>query len=503
MVWLDKKVLIIGAGVGGLAAAVRLLGKGYKVEIYDKEKSVGGKVNFIEENGFRFDLTASIFMTPDIYKDVFKYVGKDYKNYLKLEKLDPIYRAYYADGSQYDFSSDLVKLTKTLESISKEDSIGYLKLLSDVYEKYLIADEFFLQKTFDNVTEFINPVTVSQALKIKTLSNTYDFISRYVKSEKLRQYLCFQSMYVGSSPYDSPNIYTLIPAVSHIYGLWHLKGGMYSYIEALEKIIIELGGSINTNVNVEEILISQEKAMGIRTSSETKLGDIIICNADFPYAVKELIKDEKPKGIYTDEKISSMKYTCSNFILYLGLKKKYDQLLVHNFYFGDEFKKNIEAIFKGFLPEKPSLYIYCPSRIDKSMADRSKECLNAVVRVPNLLFNNIKWDVNTINLFRNKIIQTIKKIKGLEDIEKNIILEKYLTPKDFEKLFNSYGGTAYGLSHTLTQTNYFRPQVKSPTVENLFFVGSSVHPGTGVSIVLLSSKLAVEEILKDNKIGKN
>lgn len=495
---MGKKVLIIGAGVGSLATAVKLLSRGYEVEIYEKEERVGGKVNLIQTDNFQFDLTASILMTPDIYKDVFKYANKDYNDYLEFIKLDPIYRAYYADGSSYDFSSDLVELTKTLESISKKDSIGYLKLLSDVYEKYLITDKYFLQNTFDNIIDFLNPITISKALKIKTISSTYEFVSRYVENEKLRQYLCFQSMYVGNSPYDSPNIYTLIPTVSHLYGLWHLKGGMYSYIKALEKIITELGGTININTNVEEILISQNKAIGIKTTNNTEIGDIIICNADFPYVMKELIKDKKAKGIYTDEKISTMKYTCSNFILYLGLKKKYNQFLVHNFYFGDEFRKNIEAPFKGYLPEKPSLYIYCPSRIDKSMVRKNKECLNIMVRVPNLLFNNINWDSNAINLYRNKIIQTIKKIQGLEDIEENIIYERYLTPKDLLKSFNTYGGTAYGLSHTLAQTNYFRPQVKSPTIENLYFVGSSVHPGTGVSIVLLSSKLVVQEVLKDD-----
>lgn len=495
---MNKKVIIIGSGVGGLAAAVRLLSDGYNVEIYEKEKSIGGKVNTIQTNDFRFDLSASILMTPEIYIDVFNYANKDYKKYLDFIRLDPIYRAFYGDGISCNFSSDLIKLTKTLESISKEDSIGYLKLISDVYEKYLIADKYFLNNKFHNFYDFFNPNIISKALKIKTISSAYEFVSRYIKSEKLINFLCFQAMYVGSSPYDSPNIYTLIPIVSHLYGLWHLRGGMYSYIKALEKVILELGGKIKTNANVDEILISGTKAIGIKTKQGIEKGDIIICNADFPYAMKELIKDKKAKGDYTDDKISKMKYTCSTFIMHLGLNKKYNQLSVHNLYLGDDFKENIIAAFKGYLPEKPSLYIYCPSRIDDIMSSKDKECLNVMVRVPNLLFNNINWDINTISQLRNKIIEILKNKMKMKNIDKNIVFESYLTPVDLKEKFNSYGGTAFGLSHTLTQTNYFRPNVKSKVIDDLYFVGSSVHPGTGISIVLLSSKSVAEQILKDD-----
>lgn len=496
---MGEKVLIIGAGVGGLATAVRLLSRGYEVKIYEKEERVGGKLNLIETDDFHFDLTASILMTPEIYKEVFSWANRRYEDYLEFVRLDPVYRVNYYDGSRYDFSSDLVKLIHTLESISKKDSQGYLKFLGYAYEKYLIADKYFLQKTFRDINDFFNPVTLIKALKTKTFSNTYNYVSKYIDNEKLRQFLCFQCLYVGISPFNGPNIYTLIPTISELYGLWHLKGGMYSYIRALEKVIDELGGSIETKTNIEEILISEGRTIGIKTSRGVEKGDIIICNADFPYAVKELVKDKKAKGKYTDKKITNMKYSCSTFIIYLGLKKKYSELLVHNLYIGDNFKQNIEAPFKGNLPEKPSLYIYSPSRIDEKMSAETKECLNIMVRVPNLLFEEIKWDTNTVNLLRKRVFDAVRNIKGLEDIEKNIIYESYLTPKDLLTKFNSYGGNAFGLSHTLTQTNYFRPHLKSPTVKNLYFVGGSVHPGTGVSIVLLSSKLAAEEVLKDRK----
>lgn len=303
-------------------------------------------------------------------------------------------------------------------------------------------------------------------------------------------------MYVGISPYEGPNIYTLIPLVSQLYGLWHLKGGIYSFINAISRLIVEFGGIIKTGVTVDEIIFSEDTAIGVKTSKGIEKADIIICNADFPYTMKNLIKNEHFKKDYNDKKLSELKYSCSTFIIYLGLRKKYPQLSVHNIYLAKDFKKNIESAFIGDLPENPTFYIYCPSRVDNDMAKDDGECLNIMLRVPNLFFNKITWDDDTINKLTDKIIMELKKIKGLEDIEENIVYKNYLTPLDMEHRFNVYGGTSFGLSTTLTQTNYFRPHFKLDKVNNLFFVGDSLHPGPGVSLVLNSSKLVTEEILK-------
>ncbi len=380
---MSKKAIIIGAGVGGLATALRLLKNGYEVVIYEKNKKIGGRVNVLETKNFNFDLSASILMMPDSYKELFSYVGKNYTDYLEFIEIDPTYKLF-SDDKTIDFNNKFSSLTKTLEKISKEDSLGYFKFLSDVYEKYLIANKYFLQKSQDDIKDFFNFMTLMKALEVNTLSTSYDFISKYVKDERLRQFLAFQSMYVGISPYNGPNIYTLIPVVSQLYGLWHLKGGMYSFINALSKIIYELGGNIITEEPVDEILFLNEKAIGVKSSRGIENADIIICNADFPYSMKNLIKNEFYKDDYTDKKLAKMKYSCSTFIIYLGLKKSYPQLAVHNIYLGENFEESIESPFKGIIPKNPALYIYCPSRIDKSMVKNNGDCINVMVRVPNL-----------------------------------------------------------------------------------------------------------------------
>jgi phytoene desaturase len=495
---LSKSVLIVGAGIGGLATGVRLLSKGYQVKIFEKEASIGGRIQPLKAGNFNFDLTASILMTPGVYQELFTYANRDYMDYLQFIKVDPNYRVHFEDGTNIDFSSNLAELTKALETISLEDSLGYIKFLADLYERYIVADKNIFQKSFESPLDLLKPSTLWSSFKLHTLSTTYSLVSEYVKSEKLRKFLCFQAMYIGISPFNGPNIYALVPAVTTLYGLWHLKGGLYSYIEAMGKLINEFGGSIATNCPVEEIVISNGRAVGVKTSDGVEYGDIIICNADFPYAMKNLIVDEKDKGKYTDEKLENIKYSCSNFIMYLGLKKKYPVLKVHNHYLGINFKDNIEAAFEGKLSQEPPLYFYCPSAMDDSMAPYNKDCLSVLVRVPNLFFDEINWNDDTINTLRKRVFSILRSIKGLEDIEDNVEYESHLTPEDLKNRFNSYGGTAYGLSPTLLQTNYFRPHIKSENVENLYFVGSSIHPGPGASIVLIGSKLVAEDIINNH-----
>jgi len=492
-----KKIIIIGAGVGGLATAIRLLSKGHDVTIYEKNSTIGGRVNVLQKQGFSFDLTASILLLPEEFKEVFRWANKNYKNYVTFKQVDPLYRIHHHEDAPLNLYSDITKCSQSLDSFSAADAKGYLRFLNDTYQKYTIANNHFLQKSYAHASEFFNFYSLINGLKLKPLSTSYSFISKYIRNKKLRDLLSFQSLLLGISPFEGPNIYTILPCVSQLYGLWYLEGGMYSYIKALEKLVNELGGIILLNSSVSEILLSNQTVIGIRTESTIEKADIVISNADFPYSIQHLIKDENARGKYTDEKLNKMKYSCSTFILYLGLNKKYPELGVHNLFMGDHFKESVEEAFTGYLPNDPVLYMYCPSCIDESVAPANMESLSITVRVPNLSFHRIKWDHKTIDTLRSQILNQISKIKGLGDIKEHIVFEDYLTPLDLFKRFNAYHGTAFGLSPTLTQSLYFRPSIKSPNVKNLYFVGSSVHPGAGISLVLLSSRLVAEEILKN------
>lgn len=487
-----KNVIIVGGGIGGLCTAIRLLKQGYKVTILEKEKSVGGKVNVKIRNGAKFDLTASILMTPQIYTEIFDSVGKNYRDYFELIKIDPIYNVNYINGEKYEFYSDLDKMVRVLESIDYGLSLQYLNFLSHSFEKYIKSRKYFLNKPMINESEIVNWNILSKLINIEAMKNTNKYLKNIISNEKLLDYILFQSMYIGINPYKNSCIYTLIPAISHIHGLWYVKGGFYNYIKALKDLVIELGGEIKLDNKVERILINTNKVKGVKSNKGIYKSDIVICNADYPYAVNNIIKNNK--------KINNVKkeaYSCSVFIIYLGLNKKYDDLQVHNIYIGENFKNNIESPFEGKLPEIPSLYLYYPSKIDDSVSGSFESIMNIMVRVPNLKYKNIKWDKNQIRKFRNNIIKQVKNIKGLEDIDNDILYESYLTPIQLKHRFNSYNGTAFGLSHKLNQTTYFRPHMKDENIEGMYFIGSSTHPGNGVSVIIEGSKVLSEIICNE------
>lgn len=490
-----KKAIVIGGGIGGLSIAARLLHKGFQVELYEKNNSIGGKTNTLKLGDFNFDLTASLIMMPKDYTDVFTDCNKNFKDYFTINPLKTLYKVFYSDGSCYNFKAYLPNLCKTIKRITGNDiksNYGYFDFLSSNYKKHLLAEKYFLNKPFTKSFTLLNPITLNNALKLHTLTSCYDDCSKYIKNEKLLNYCLFQSMYVGVSPYISPNIYNLIPAVSQFKGLYYIQGGMYSYIKALEKLVLELGGSIYTNSPVEEILFNKNKTIGVTVKNNPILSDIVVCSSDYSYSISNLINSEKIKPIRND--IDKYKYSCSTFILYLALNKKYPTLNIHNIFINNNFKENLEAPFKGTLSKDPSIYIYCPSSVDKSLCPLGCETLNVMVRVPNLLSNDIVWNKSTIRNLGKSIFKILCSIDGLKDIKHHIVHKAYLTPEDFNNIYNTYNGSAFGISHTLNQSLIFRPQYSIPNIHNLYFTGASTHPGNGVSMVLKSSKICANSI---------
>lgn len=492
-----NNVVVIGGGIGGLATSLRLLSKGFKVTLIEKEEQLGGKINTFTKNGYKFDLTCSLLMTPQIYKNTFIESKLDYEEYFTLNKLDTLYRVFYEDNTRHDFFADIEKSMITVDKISKRNTKGYKDFIEASVKKYNISEKYFLKVNMDKLKNLCSFRNIAPGLRLAPLSTSEEFVRKYIDSEKLINYLLFQSMYVGVSPYNSTNLYTLVPGITQEYGLWYINGGMYSYIKALKNAILDYGGEIITGTEVKEIIIEKNRVKSVRTRKNEYKCDIVVCNADFPYAVTNLIKNDKHKDGYDVQKIKKLKYSCSVFMLYLGTNKKYRDLKIHNIFIGDEFRHNMEVPFRGKMPSNPPMYIYCPSRIDAGMAREDGEVINVMVRVPNLLSSNINWNGEMIKNVRNKIMRKLKEIEGLEDIEEHIVTEEYLTPLDFEEQFNSYGGAAFGIGHNLSQTTYFRPHIKSKSVEGLYYVGGSIHPGVGASVVLLGAGVVSDTIMSD------
>ena len=252
------------------------------------------------------------------------------------------------------------------------------------------------------------------------------------------------------------------------------------------------GGIIHTSSPVNKILFKDNKAYGVLVNGENRYSDIVVCSSDYSYTITNLIKDQSIQNII--KPINNLEYSCSTFILYLGLNKKYPNLNIHNIYINDNLKENIKATFNGYLPKNLSMYIYCPASIDDTMCPKNCEAINVMIRVPNTLSNQVKWTRKTINYLTKKTLKILSSINGLEDILDHIVYINSLTPLDFKSKYNTYGGAAFGLSHTLKQSVIFRPQCRIPSIKNLFFTGASIHPGNGVAMVLKSSKICAKEI---------
>ncbi|REB06477.1 phytoene desaturase [Sporosarcina sp. BI001-red] len=499
---MGKKVIVVGAGVAGLASAIRLQHAGYQVDLYEKESTPGGKMNQIEMDGYRFDLGPSIVMMPDIYRELFQLCGRNPDDYIPMEKLDPMYRVYFSNDptNPINVSSNLVEWTRTLESFGEEEAAGFLNYLSEIYKGYTVAMDNIIQRPFRKKSDFYNLSMLKKGMNMKVSGSATQFIGNYIKDERLKQIISFQTLYIGISPIKSPSFYTMIPMIQFLYGIWFIKGGMYTMATSMERLFQELGGTVHYNAPIDEILIENKQAIGVRMDEETIKADYVVCNADFPYAMKHLIQNKQAKGKYTDHKIDNMKYSCSCMVMYLGMDRKYETIEhLHNFVFDENLEKNMHDIFSGNKLTKASFYVYIASKLDSSLAPPGKDGLYIMMPVSNVATANYEWNDKTIAEYRTYILNTLKSIKGFENIENEIVTEKCFTPLDFETKFNAYNGAAFGLLPTLTQSSHLRPQSKAKDCSNLYFTGSSTHPGAGVPIVLMSARITAQELMHDEK----
>jgi phytoene desaturase len=493
-----KSVAIIGAGTAGLSAALRLQALGYQVTIFDKNPQVGGRIYQLRESGFQFDVGPTIVMMPEIYREVFTATGAKAEDYITLTALDPLYQLHYHDGDTLTISSNLNKLMTTLEKFSLKDAEGYLAYLANIYKRYNIARSGFIDRSFDSLSDILSIKNIINTLRLRTLQSAYQSISKFVKHEKLRQALSFQTLYIGVSPFVGPSIYTIISMIELLYGIWYIQGGMYQFAKAMEKRFLEINGTIKLNVTVDSIIIHDKVARGIVVNGQSLHFDKVLCNADFPYAMEHLINDAKDRHPYSKRKIAKMEYSSSSFIMYLGVNKKYP-MSVHQIRYAKDFKKNIDDLFNSRIHDDPSFYIYSPTQIDPSLAPSGQEIIYVLVPVPNLEDPKLTWDEAMTSSLKEKILSRLTTIPGLEDLRDHIVVEKVYTPKTFKEQFNLHHGATFGFKPILLQSNFFRPQTRALKVKNLYFAGTSTHPGAGIPIVMKAAKIAVDAIVKDDQ----
>ncbi len=478
----NRKAAVIGAGVGGLATASRLAARGHEVSVFEKLSQCGGRANVIEDKGFKFDTGPSFVLMPDFFKEIFEDCGEDIKDHLDLKPLEVSYKIFFPDGDTFTVYRDSDRTKQDMERIESGSSAGFdsfIRYSGDIYKavKPLLSECMTLKS-------LISLSKLALLPKIHPLSTFWKAASGFFKTDKLRYAFTFESMFMGVSPFETPAFYSVITYSDHVEKIAHPMGGMYQIPKALENVALKKGAKFNYNSEVKQI---EEKndAISLKVNGREEVFDLAVCNADLPYSKSELLGQELPK----------YRYSCSVFLMYMGLKKKLKGFEHHNLFFARDLEKNIEEIFKtNKVSKDPSFYLHVPTVTDPTLAPEGKEILYFLIPVPNLCVNEKGVDGREEEL-RDLVLKKMKEITG-EDIEPLIETEHRFYPRDFTRRYNILNGATFGLSHNLTQSAFFRPPNYEPRVKNLYYVGASTQPGGGLPVVLAGSMAAVKLIEK-------
>lgn len=478
-----KNIIIIGAGLGGLSAACRLAKTGFSVTVLEKNEAVGGKVNFVEANGYKFDTGASLLTMRHVLEDLFEFCGKRVEDYLEIVPLEPICRYFWSDGTQFDASQNIERTESEIAKLEPSDVENFRKYLADSKQKYEIAERTFLAKSLNDLPKLLRAKYLPDLLKISTLKTLDKHNAGYFKSAKLQQLFNRFATYNGSSPYQTPATFALIPFVEFGLGAWYVRGGMYEIPRALEKLAIELGVKIFTESEVEKIVVEDKKAVGVKVGGEIAGADAVISNADAVETYRNLLPIKK---------FQNREPSCSGFVLLLGTRKKFPNLAHHNIFFSDDYRGEFDAIFKEKVPApNPTIYICATSRTDETQSPDGHENLFILVNAP-YTNDKINWQTEAKS-YRDLIIKKLESF-GIEDLESSIDFEQIITPEDFEKKYRANRGSIYGISSNGIFSAFLRVPNRSREIENLYFVGGATHPGGGIPLVLLSGKMTAEMI---------
>jgi len=491
---MSATVNIIGSGFGGLSLAVRLQSKGYSVRLFEKNSMVGGHAYQIKEKGYTFDMGPSLITAPKILDDLFESAGKKVKDYLDLHYLNPFYRIYFADKTYLDYSGDSEKMKSQMAVFNKKDADNYDDFIDFSEQIYhAVITDGLGSKPFSELSTMFR--FLPRAFKTKALYPAYYLASRFFKDPRHRFMFSFHPLFIGGNPFRVPAIYLMISYLEKEGGVWYSTGGMYSLVTALRDIFLEKGGQIYLESAVDKILVENGKATAVVSQGKTYPSDITVSNADVTHTYKTLIAPESRRK-WNDLKLEKAKYSMGCFVLYLGVQKKYPELLHHTLILSERYKELVTDIFdKHILPDDFSMYLHVPSRTDTSMAPEGCESIYVLAPVTNMKAN-IDWE-KTGPLFADKIVDYLENEFGMDGLKDNLDYKSWFSPKDFMEERNSYMGSPWGLEPSLLQTAYFRPHNRSEDVKNLYFVGAGTHPGAGVPGVMLSAQATEQSIELD------
>ncbi len=474
-----NKVIVVGAGLGGLAAAISCAAKGYRVDIYEKNDKIGGKLNTIRKEGFSFDLGPSILTLPAVFQELFSRAGLRLEDHVPLRALDIHWRNFFEDGTRVDLVADLQRQKAILSDLDPDAPRQFDAFLQYAEEQYeLVKRSYFTG--YDHPLRMIRDHWRNGLSRVEMVRSMDGSVSRFFTHPKIRDIFDYFIKYVGSSAFNAPGLMNLLSWVQYRYGLWYVEGGMYRLAEGMKAALEKLSVGVHLNREVVAINTAGDSVTGITLADgEVKRADIVISNMEYVPAHEKLLN--LPLGAWTLRKLEP---ACSGLVIHLGVKKHYPQLAHHNFFFSSDQKRHFVSVFdRRALPDDPTIYLVAPGRSDPAVAPEGCDNLKLLPHIPHITQKH-PYTMDDYRVFRERVLEKCERM-GLTDLRKNIVVEETWTPLDIERRYFSNKGAIYGVVTDRFKNGAFKAGKKSARYRNLYFTGGSVNPGGGMPMVVL------------------
>jgi phytoene desaturase len=484
--------VVIGSGIGGLAAAIRLGARGYRVTIFENRDRAGGRAYCLERDGYVFDMGPTVVTAPQMFEELWQICGKRMSDTIDLRSVEPFYAVRFHDGTAFDYTGDEEAMLAQVEELTADDIRGYRDFIQMSEKIFHIGFERLSDVPFSSIWSMVK--IAPSMIRLKSYKTVYDLIASYIKNEKLRQLLSFHTLLVGGNPFTTTSIYALVAYLEQKWGVHFPIGGMGALVQGMVSLVDATGGTIHYSSEVKKIEVEDGKAVGVRLSDGSVTpADIVVSNADVAWTYRKLL-DPGVRKRWTNRKIDKMKYSMSLFVWYFGTQKQYPHVKHHSILLGPRYKELLADIFENkVLAEDFSLYLHRPTATDPALAPEGHDAFYVLSPVPHLEAD-IDWATQA-EPYRASIEKYLENtvLPGLHDA---IDVSFVMTPQHFRDELLSVNGAGFAMQPVLTQSAYFRPHNESEEIEGLYIVGAGTHPGAGLPGVLSSAKI-LDRIIPD------
>jgi len=493
---MTKEVIIIGAGPGGLASAILLAASGVRVKILERLPIIGGRTSRLESDGFKFDLGPTFFLYPRVLEEIFRAAGTSLRDEVQMARLDPQYRIQFGAGGKLDCTSDIAVMEKQIGALAPADAPGFRRFLEENRTK-LARMEPCLETPFLGWQDLVQLRLLKMLPMLRPHQSVDTYLKRFFKDERVRLAFCFQSKYLGMSPFRCPSLFSILSFLEYEYGVWHPIGGCAAITAAMARVAQRLGVEICLNEPVEEILFTGRRAVGVRTATNTHRADAVVVNADFARAMERLVPDHLRRG-WTNQKLAKKKYSCSTFMMYFGVEGEFN-LPHHTIHIAENYEQNLDDIEnKHMLSEDSSFYVQNACVTDPTLAPKGQSALYVLAPVTHQ-HPNVDWSKERDG-FRKRLLKQIAKA-GYGNLESRIRYERVITPADWDSRYEIYRGATFNLAHSLDQMLHLRPHNRFEDVDGMYLVGGGTHPGSGLPVIFESARISSRLLLEDLSVG--